>query len=802
MNRASSRVAIINDVLLLYEFSLAIGTSLDLRENCAGFLDKLQSRKNFSRVIVWLADSSGNLTHIYANPRVNRTNIAAGVHHPLLLAAASDVPLVIHSDEQGYEQLYDRSHVNGCVVLYPLKNIGVLELFTPVCGNQWSERFLNQLSNVLDKFAVSLNGSLSHQRLQMAEKNLKDSENCYRALVENLPQRFFLKDLDSRYISCSQNYANDLGLTQAEIEGHFDVDFFPSEIAGGFKRDDQRIIATGITEEIDETIIIDGEELQIHTVKAPARDADGKVFGVLSMFRDATEEKQAREQVIRLVASVEHAQDAIIISDLDSRMQYVNPAFEKMTGYSAEEAVGRYAKILRSGKHPRSFYVDMLEAIQQGRVWRGEMIIKCKNGSFRHVERNIAPVRDDKGNIICQVTIQRDITEHKEMEEQFQHAQKMESLGVLVGGVAHEFNNALAAMTGRLFLLKRKIFDIPSALNDAELIETQCFRSADMVAQMLAFARKSPLQKSDFDLTAFVKETLKLHRLTIPESIHLHTCFCSHVLPVHGDMTLVQQIIVNLLNNARDALQEERSPEITIELNLFEPDDAFLAKHPDADGKQFARLSVYDNGCGISQEELVHIFDPFYTTKEIGKGTGLGLAMVYGACAMHDGYIDVVSVPGSTSLHVCLPVMMATLQPVPEVGTRAVRGQGELILLVDDEDELRGTAREVLEELGYLVLEATDGAQAVDLFIAHQSKIQLIIMDVVMPHMGGMEAAEKIQQIRSEVPVIYCTGYDKSDVLADCGISDEMVITKPYNIKTFSNRIRNSLHHHIGSGSG
>jgi len=512
-------------------------------------------------------------------------------------------------------------------------------------------------------------------------------------------------------------------------------------------------------------------------------------------LQESVEQLRAREKRHQtLIASVEYAQDAIIVSDMDARIQYVNPAFEKMTGYSVAEATGQYVSVLRSGKHPDSFYVDMLETVRQGDVWRGEMIIRCKDGSLCHVERNVAPVFDESGNILCQVNIQRDITGQKNMEEKLLHAQKMESLGTMVGGVAHEFNNALAGMAGRLFMLKSKLPESSSGFNDIDVVEKLCFRSADMVKQMLAFARKSPLQMSLFDLTCFVQETFELNRLSVPENICVSTSFTPHALQLHGDKTHIQQIVVNLLSNARDAVQGSDNPEICMDFGLFEPDDAFLQLHPDAAGKQFACLSVSDNGCGIAEDQLVHLFDPFYTTKEVGEGTGLGLSMLHGACAMHGGYVDVESRLGEgTSVYVYLPVAEPVVQAMVEPGRLVIVGQGETILLVDDDEMLRGTGVRVLNRLGYEVLEAEDGVQALELFESHHTEISLVMMDVVMPRMGGVEAAKHMQQIRSEIPMIFCTGYDKSNVLAGSGIRDELVVSKPFSMALISRKIRECL---------
>lgn len=805
MREASTQGAIVNDVLLLYELSLAIGSSLDAKKNCEGFLNILQARKGITQVAVWIQTEAvataalPKLSLLYANPRRSDSSVCTEDTHPLIRAMHSRRPITVSSTDRDGRQLYDEHCTGGGLfvlfVLFPLAEFGVLELYFPSRYSSIPPRTVNQLKNVVDKFASSLAGSLAHERLQRTEALLRQSENRYRMLIENLPQRFFIKDANSNFVSISHNLASDLGITPDDVAGKSDFDFFPADLARKFQDDDRRVMQQGKPEEIEERIIVNGEERIIQTIKAPALDRNGKIAGVLGMFWDISTQKKDREQIARLVASVEHAQDAIIISDQEARIQYVNPAFEQMTGYAASEAVGQFARILRSNKHPEAFYEHMLNTVQQGNLWRGEMIIQCRDGSLRHVERNIAPVFDDGGQVICHVTIQRDITEHKQMEEKFLHAQKMESLGILVGGVAHEFNNALAGISGRLYLLKRKLTASATAMNDVDIAEALCFRSADMVKKMLAFARKSPLQMHDFDLTSFIRETFRLHRLSIPESIVVHTMFEADAMIIHGDTSQIQQIIINLLNNARDAVEGVANPEISLSLVHFAPDATFLQAHPETAGKHFAHISVHDNGHGITPSDLPHIFDPFYTTKEVGKGTGLGLAMVYEACGMHEGYVDVTSRPAQwTRMDVYLPLVdipdHAMDSPPPPT---TARGHGELILLVDDEEMLRETLKEVLVSLGYRVIAASDGEQAMQLFTTHAHELALVLMDVVMPRMGGVEAGRLMQAMHPDIPVIFCTGYDKHDVLADDQITDEMTVSKPYNIEQISLQIARQI---------
>jgi len=356
-----------------------------------------------------------------------------------------------------------------------------------------------------------------------------------------------------------------------------------------------------------------------------------------------------------------------------------------------------------------------------------------------------------------------------------------------VGGVAHEFNNTLAGITGRLFLAKESAENNPETLQHIEKISLLTSNAATIVQQLLAFSRKSPVKMTNFSLTAFIKETIKLHRLSVPENIKLSTDISANTLPIQGDATQLQQILVNLLHNARDAVVGVNEPHINITLSEFKADASFMALHPNLKETNYAKLTVEDNGCGIPEKEKECIFDPFFTTKEVGKGTGLGLSMVYGSIQTHEGTIEVSSSLGKgTQMQIYIPLAQHIRIAEPKQNTQLISGRGESILYVDDEDWLRETGKEVLEALGYSVLEASNGREAVEMYMANQDSIGLIIMDVVMPNMGGVEAAEEILAHNSDVKIIYCTGYDREDMLRGENLEHATVLTKPYKVHELS----------------
>ena len=316
-----------------------------------------------------------------------------------------------------------------------------------------------------------------------------------------------------------------------------------------------------------------------------------------------------------------------------------------------------------------------------------------------------------------------------------------------------------------------------------------------MISQLLVFARKGMTRFRPLPLKPFINEALKLARAAVPENIALQRRLSAADMTVEADAGQLQQALMHLLGNAVDALADAERPEISVCLDAWEADEAFLAGHPGLKARRFARLSVRDNGCGIPAAHLDNIFEPFFTTKGVGKGSGLGLSMVYGAVSSHGGVVTVESEPGAGAcFRIFLPLAPPRENPPHPVDADMAGGQGELILLADDEAEVRGTCREVLESLGYRVLEAADGRQAVEVFSAHGDEIALVVLDVVMPEMGGVEAAERMRERQPEVPVIFATGYDRQQVAGDhARLPRSRLVGKPFAVSELHACIREML---------
>jgi len=479
------------------------------------------------------------------------------------------------------------------------------------------------------------------------------------------------------------------------------------------------------------------------------------------------QQTEANARISLMATALDQASDSIIITNNKGMICYVNQAFIKATGYQPDEVIGHNPSMLNSGKQNPSFYRRMWHTINSGKQWDAEIIDRRKNGELFPCRLEIAPVKNSHGSITHFIGIQRDLTEHKLLENQLRQSQKMEAIGTLTGGIAHDFNNMLAGIVGNIYLAKRHTDEPEKLRKRLESIEQTCDRASDMIKKMMAFGRNDMIQITSMNLTPLIEDIFRMEIGLLPEDILLHLDICEQPLTITGDATQLHQILLNLVNNARDAVAEMGSKAtITCSLHPYTPDQAFLQLHPDAEGKTFAHLTVQDNGCGVDATTLQHLTEPFFTTKEVGSGTGLGLSMIEGAVAQHHGILTITSAPKEgMSVEIYLPLTEAENSPKEiENNHNMVAGNGETILVADDEHAVREVLRETLSIMGYQVIVAEDGAQALTLFRQHQQQISLVLLDVVMPQMGGIESYRHMQQVFHNLPVIFISGYERTRI--------------------------------------
>ena len=481
---------------------------------------------------------------------------------------------------------------------------------------------------------------------------------------------------------------------------------------------------------------------------------------IISITRDISERKQSEAERERLLLAIEQADEIVVITDNSGNIQYVNPAFEKITGYSAGEAIGENPRLIRSGQNDEASYKNLWDTISAGNPWTGRLLNKRKDGAAYTAECSISPVKDKKGNVINFVWISRDITNDLELERRISQAQKMESIGNLAGGIAHDFNNLLFPIIGMSELL---LEDLPRHSQEYENVQEILkagLRGSDLVKQILAFSRQSEQKLMPVRPQQVLKEVMKLIRSTIPSYIEIEENLQSDCGFIMADPTQIHQVAMNILTNAFHAVEAKGGKIEVILKELTLETDAFPDSLPGPG--RYALLSVADTGHGISSDLMNKIFEPYFTTKEQGKGTGLGLAVAYGIVRKLKGDIKVYSEMGKgTNFNIYLPLMEKPSDTYAVETTKTDLGGNERILLVDDEETVVNLEKMMLERLGYHVTERTGSTDALKAFKADPFAFDLVISDMTMPNMTGDQLSRELITVRPDIPIIICTGFSE-----------------------------------------
>ena len=525
----------------------------------------------------------------------------------------------------------------------------------------------------------------------------------------------------------------------------------------------------------------------------PFTDSDGCSL-ILEMDLNVTERRRVEESLRKLSSAVEQSADTVVITDGEGSIEYVNPAFEKLTGYCREEVLGQNPRLLKSGQQDARFYQEMWNTILRGQVFRGVLINRRKNGEVYHAEKTITPVRNTGGRITHFISNDRDITERRKLEEQLLQVQKMDAVGQLAGGVAHDFNNLLMVISSYAELLMDALEAQSPLRHHGEEILKAARRAAALTRQLLTFSRKQVQTLRVLDLNAVLRDICQTLPRLIGEDIQLGMQLDKDLWRIKADPVQVEQIVMNLATNARDAMPH--GGQLTLETRNLELDEAYCSIHPEAARGEHVLLAVSDSGHGIDPAILPHIFEPFFTTKEKGKGTGLGLATVYGIVKQSGGHVTVHSQPGAgTSFKVFLPRAPAAEGKQESASHNGPQLHGhETLLLVEDEEAVREAEREYLEQHGYTVLAAADGAAALELVAKCGREIQLLVTDVVMPRMSGSQLADQLVAQHPDLKVLYVSGYAESTVmqhgLAELG---SRFLHKPFTLKALAGKVREVL---------
>jgi len=772
----------------------------------------------------------------------------------------------------------------------------------------------------------------------------KPHDVFFNSLLEHIPDSIYFKDTNSKFLLVNNAYACLLGIQKPqEAHGKTDFDFFDTVYAQNAYADEQYIIRTGkpIVNKREKLILSDSRSRWVSVTKAPLRDGNGKIFGIVGISRDITDEKRQEEKLgdsehrfrrlltdasdvisildrkgivlyespsaVRVFGSgetrkrtgsnffafchpedlkqviytfseliqkpsesrkiefrfrhadgswiliesicrnmlddpaingilvssrnitegkrledrtkifedvVKTANDAIVIADLNNYIIFVNQAFCEMYGYSAEEVIGKHLDLILSSKNANELFGNVVrESEHTG--WEGEVYNRKNDGTDFPVHLSTSFIKDESGNPIAVAGIIRDITRQKQLEEQLRQSQKMESLSVLVGGIAHNFNNIFGIIMGYASLLEDSRVEREKVNQSVKVINEAVERGANLVNQLMTYIRKSPVKFEDVAVNDIITEMIEMVTQTFPPTIQISVDLEQGNPIVHADRNQIRQILFNLLLNARDAMPNGGT--ITVSTHIV--DGASLTKEfVQADKIKYVHIAVHDTGVGMNEELRSRIFDPFFTTKEVGQGVGLGLPMVYGIVENHGGFINVEStVNEGSTFSVYIPLLRLdqtikdeqtnqnengvemdhTIQRVKERqedpqeqkeekerGAEAFHKQaatGESILVVEDEDSIRTLLVDLLKNVGYTVYQAADGLEALKEFEKQQQYLHAVILDIGLPKLGGYEVFLKMRDINPQIPVIIASGYnDPNAKLAIESAGARLFIQKPY----------------------
>ncbi len=620
----------------------------------------------------------------------------------------------------------------------------------------------------------SFNEMLSE--IQAGEISLRNSREKFLALVGNIPEAIYsaLADEKGTSVFMSDKWSQWTGYNTEDPE------IWQKSVHPDDRERTVKAYLESAREKRDYIIdyrLVHKDTGEVHWVwdhGIPILDDKGNVIRYEGIVTDITERRQAEQERLRLSTAIEQAAEVIVVTDKDGTIQYVNPAFTTITGYSEDESVGQNPKVLQSGRHPDSFYKQLWSTILRGEVWRGYFVNKKKDGSLYDEEATISPVKNKLGEITNFVAVKRDITQELQQERQLQQGQKMESIGTLAGGVAHEFNNILGGMLGYAEIAKDDAPANSPVQESLDEIAKLGMRARDVVRQILSFSRKDRQESKLIQPHIIVTEELKVLRATIPTTVEIRHKIDEKSGSILGDQTQIQQVIMNLCMNAAHAM-EEKGGVLDISLSPVVLDAEEVKPYLDLKPGEYAKLTIKDTGAGIDPGNIDKIFDPFFTTKEVGKGTGMGLSVVHGIIKDHGGAIGVSSKLGEgTTFTVFLPKAEGEVEA--KKAEESLPTGTENILLVDDEEFMVFPQKKILERLEYTVTAMTSSLEALELFKNDPQRYDLIITDLTMPHMTGDRLAAEVTGIRPDMPVILATGY------ADA-VDDERVIQS--GIKSF-----------------
>ena len=663
-------------------------------------------------------------------------DVAAGLDHARFESALAKIGETGHAILEGMHQRKDGS-------TYPIE-VSLSQLAT-------DRRYLVAVVHEITE---------RHQ----AEEALRHEQTLFRNLCDAIPDNIYFKDRQSRFVRINAAMARNFGLRQvSDAVGKTDFDIFASEHARQAYADEQRLMETGepIVGIEERETWPGGRVTWVSSTKMPLRDELGRITGLVGISRDITERRLSEERLREQNEILSNSHEGVMIVNLDNEVTLWNHGAEEMFGWTAAEALGRQPEQVL-GIKDTGLLATMRTAVNRDGFWSGELRLKASDGRELIVESRITLVRDSAGQPRARLSILADITEKKLLEEKFLHAQRLENIGMLASGIAHDLNNVLAPIMFTAPLLRDSLSD-PADLKVLDTLEQSAERGAGLVKQILGFVHRTVGDLRPTQVRHLAQDIANLVGQTFPKSIQLKSKLSFDLWPVMGDATQIHQVLLNLCVNARDAMPEGGT--LRIAASNARLDEAGAAAIPGARPGAWCVLEVSDTGGGIPLEIMKNIWKPFFTTKGAGKGTGLGLTTIRGIVSSHNGFIELQTEAGhGTTFRIYLPAIEGYASHSADAHLpKAPEGHGELILVVDDDAAIRDVVAAALEKQGYSVVRCADGREAVAMFRSQPGRFSLVVTDADMPQMGGAELARRLLELRPEVRILGMGGLSTSD---------------------------------------
>lgn len=551
----------------------------------------------------------------------------------------------------------------------------------------------------------------------------------------------------------------------------------------------------GQTHRMDAQAAINGKTKNLRLIALPVRNVLGVVAAVLLMAEDLSPRRKDESPQTSFEAALAQTSEAVAVMDSSGQIKYANPAFEKTSGLPPAELMGKKWKDFFGNAQQENLIQEIDEVISKGGSWRGDLSFRRKGLSSIETATVLFPLANAAGDTASLISISRDLTHERQLEAQLLQAQKMETVGILASGIAHDFNNILQALLGYTELAEIEVKENSQAASYVAEIRIAAERASDLVRHILTFTRRTDCERRPVQMDCVVQEVGKLLRGTIPRTIEIRLNIAENTGEVLGDPSQLHQVLMNLATNAYHAMRDNGGV-LEIGLTAVKINHPPDSPSPELKSGDYIRLSIKDTGCGMDETTLKSIFDPYFTTKQTGEGTGLGLTVVQSIIKSHGGIIEAMSEPGHGSAFTILLPMLATTEQVPESPSSSCPPQSGTghILLVDDEIAIVQSEKRAFEALGYRVTGCTDSKEALERFRANPCAFDIVVTDQTMPHLTGLDLAKEMLAIRPEASVVLCTGY--SDAVNEqqaktAGI--QQFIMKPASRDELAAVIRNVL---------